>query len=930
MDLLASGVSDSVIAHRAQRTIYLDITDLMQYAENNVTLSGIQRVNASLLANIDVWHQEHPHITIVPVIPEYDRSRVFTVSITIIISMLKTLETQNGGREVLDSTILAVYASREIANPAAGDIFLMAGAFWICQHYDMMIKFRSFGVKFGLFIHDLIQINNPEYVQHVATLVFRRSLIDALTVANFVMTNSDFVAREVEAFLAKQLNFSLPVRAVKLATELRAVKYQERVIDPQILRISQGEYVLCVGTIEIRKNHLYLVKIWERLLRQFGGKVPDLVFVGKWGWKIEELQEYLNRTNYLHGRVHIFDHASDVALVHLYKHCLLTAYTTFAEGFGLPVGESLAHGKPCVTSNVTSLPEVGTSFARYVDPFDVNQGYETFREILSDRPALEKWTEDIRSNYRPKTWARFSEEFFDSVIALTGETKKSAPSNCVLNAKTFYFVGDDDIRRLDHAGMRLVTFRMARLSGWHRIEPWGCWASEATAKLNFGTLEEPGTKVSVLLQLHIPPGSRNTVCVVSSGRSKNRLRNLSSYATWSLVEGEVSIDGYLELTLRSSGQFAQPDTRSLFIGIHSLAYCRRRDLRTRTSFLLKEVVSYSMAFVQRIVDDFRPSRTGAKENSLQEQQQRTREMMGDVLAEREIAAARQPLFRFTNQSGQGSGPYQIVFPDPSVLGATQGPYMVAANCLARDFYHQSYASFCRSIGHPPYLHRKLWEYAFIVQHLSASKALRRGNKGIGFGVGVDQRLPSLFASLGCDVLATDAVQDETRGESTGKSRNLLFYPNIVDENTFEECVRFKFTELGKLDESVCEYDFCWSSGYSDRLGSITNGLEFIIETVEKTLKIGGVACHTSELNVTSNERTVETGGNVLFRRCDLETLIQRLEERGHKVERLPLEAGLSFVDFLVDVPPFVGEVHMKLRQGEFVSTSFGIVITRGR
>jgi hypothetical protein len=78
----------------------------------------------------------------------------------------------------------------------------------------------------------------------------------------------------------------------------------------------------------------------------------------------------------------------------------------------------------------------------------------------------------------------------------------------------------------------------------------------------------------------------------------------------------------------------------------------------------------------------------------------------------------------------------------------------------------------------------------------------------------------------------------------------------------------------------------------------------------------------------SNEWTVETGGTVLFRRQDIDRLIKRLENRGHRCERLPIEIGSSFIDFLIDVPPY-HDIHLKLQLGEFVTTSFGIVVTRG-
>jgi hypothetical protein len=95
------------------------------------------------------------------------------------------------------------------------------------------------------------------------------------------------------------------------------------------------------------------------------------------------------------------------------------------------------------------------------------------------------------------------------------------------------------------------------------------------------------------------------------------------------------------------------------------------------------------------------------------------------------------------------------------------------------------------------------------------------------------------------------------------------------------------------------------------------------------LKIGGVACHTSELNVSSNEETIEQGATVLFRRQDVENLIDRLERRGHRVKPLPIEPGKSFIDLLVDLPPYSSDLSLRLNLGRFVTTSFGIVVTRG-
>jgi len=291
--------------------------------------------------------------------------------------------------------------------------------------------------------------------------------------------------------------------------------------------------------------------------------------------------------------------------------------------------------------------------------------------------------------------------------------------------------------------------------------------------------------------------------------------------------------------------------------------------------------------------------------------------------------------RHAKQGLHESGLLQIVMLPPAVFQQENMPYMDAGNCLARDFYAKKYVDFCAAIGEPVYLHRKNWEFAFIAEHLSRAEMLRPGAQGIGFGVGTEP-MPAYFASKGCSVLATDAPPgsadpgwNETDQWSDGLDR--LARPNLISEELLKERVRFAFCDMTSLPTDYeSKFDFCWSACCFEHLGSLEAGADFVVESVEKTLRLGGVACHTSELNVSSNRETIETGGTVLYRAQDLEKLTARLESRGHQVLKLPLDPGLAYIDHLVDVPPYAGDVHLKIRLGDFVSTSFGIVVRRGR
>jgi hypothetical protein len=292
----------------------------------------------------------------------------------------------------------------------------------------------------------------------------------------------------------------------------------------------------------------------------------------------------------------------------------------------------------------------------------------------------------------------------------------------------------------------------------------------------------------------------------------------------------------------------------------------------------------------------------------------------------QIAGLSQQITDLSNK--QASFTYQIYRPNQIVSKSISGEYMRASNAQARDFFHPKFAQFCQSFGWPLFLDRKLWEYAFIYEHLNRAGVLAPGSRGLGFGVGLEA-LPALFASLGVSITATDAP---TAGQWTGQhseSVEQLFNPDVISRELFDRRVRFEPCDMNNISTHLSDYDFCWSSCALEHLGSLQHGCDFVINSVEKTLKIGGVACHTTELNLSSDEHTVEHPDVSLYRKRDLERLCATLADRGHLVEPLRIEPGDLPPDYLVDAPPYTGDPHLKMLFGEYVTTSVGIVVRRG-
>lgn len=284
--------------------------------------------------------------------------------------------------------------------------------------------------------------------------------------------------------------------------------------------------------------------------------------------------------------------------------------------------------------------------------------------------------------------------------------------------------------------------------------------------------------------------------------------------------------------------------------------------------------------------------------------------------------------------GPGSAKdFNFFLPDIDATASFNPRYMTSAHCVAADFYSTQFVDFCARVGSRPRLHRKLWEFAFVHENLNRFGALRPGARGIGFGVG-GECLPALFVAHGCEILATDAPEEISRDwidtDQWSHGTSGLLWPTIAPDDLVREKVEFMACDMNAVPDFEHKFDFSWSACCFEHLGSIELGMRFIIENVEKCLVPGGVACHTSELNLSSNEHTVGDGPTVLFRRRDIEELADRLTARGHDVSLGRFEPGDSFIDGLVDLPPFCEDLHLRLKICEYVTTSFGLTVRKAR
>ncbi len=252
-------------------------------------------------------------------------------------------------------------------------------------------------------------------------------------------------------------------------------------------------------------------------------------------------------------------------------------------------------------------------------------------------------------------------------------------------------------------------------------------------------------------------------------------------------------------------------------------------------------------------------------------------------------------------------------------------------CTENQFFTDTYNDWCMEMRQEPRLHRKQWEYVFILQVLYSNNMLTSGRKGLGFGVGKEP-LPAITVSRGCSLVVSNLDRDLAFREGWIQSNQYadelsdLNYRGICDLEEFKRKVVYHSIDMNSIPSQFMqhEYDFVWSSCALDHLGSIDHGVDFILNSL-RCLKIGGVAVHTTEYNVTSNWDTIDHSHTVLFRRRDIESLQKAVRDMGCRMSFNP-NIGTGTYDICYDSPPFVPAPHIKLKLGNYVSTSVGLVI----
>lgn len=235
-------------------------------------------------------------------------------------------------------------------------------------------------------LHDLTHVHYPQTQPADRLAEIERHVGRGVERACFVLTDSEHVAGEVRRHFALAEERVL-VAPLGYAPRFRPRGESELRATLSSLGLAAQQYLICVGTLEPRKNLKLALQAHALLPVALRKRLP-LVIVGMPGWCSEGLDETLDAA-VKGGWAKVLGYQSDEVLAELLAGAKALLFPSLYEGFGLPVLEAMASGVPVLLTHTSSLPEVAGEAGIYVDVGDPQVMCAAIQELMED-PALER------------------------------------------------------------------------------------------------------------------------------------------------------------------------------------------------------------------------------------------------------------------------------------------------------------------------------------------------------------------------------------------------------------------------------------------------------------------------------------------------------------------------------------------------------------
>lgn len=232
------------------------------------------------------------------------------------------------------------------------ELLLVPGAFWIGDMAVRISRLAQQGLRVRVVVYDLFPLTRPELFEPALRDDFARAMDAIIPICDRIVTLGESPARDVLArypSVSDRLRAAVPHLHAHVPSGLGTSNARTA-----MFHAVRSPYLLALSTVEPRKNHRLILDAW-RIYRS-RSSLGTLVIVGRRGWDTRDIEAEIRRDAEAFEIVRI-ESVTDTELDALYAGCAATVHASWAEGFGLPVRESVARGIRTLVSS--GIPQDG-------------------------------------------------------------------------------------------------------------------------------------------------------------------------------------------------------------------------------------------------------------------------------------------------------------------------------------------------------------------------------------------------------------------------------------------------------------------------------------------------------------------------------------------------------------------------------------------
>jgi glycosyltransferase involved in cell wall biosynthesis len=232
-------------------------------------------------------------------------------------------------------------------------------------------------------VHDVSYLEHPEYFTRDRALQLKITVGRTVRSAARILTGTENARNAILKVYPDLQEDKVVVVPLAAAPEFRPVSREAATAMVRERYSIGGPFILSVGDVQPRKNHIGLIRAFARLVRAYPQLKHNLVLVGKPTWFSPKVQEAARESG-VAERIQFVGFVSDADLLQLYNACDCFVFPSFYEGFGFPALEAMACGRAVVCSDASALPEVVDGAAILFDPYAIDEMVRAIADVLVD------------------------------------------------------------------------------------------------------------------------------------------------------------------------------------------------------------------------------------------------------------------------------------------------------------------------------------------------------------------------------------------------------------------------------------------------------------------------------------------------------------------------------------------------------------------